>query len=280
MGTAVALTWGMGFVFSKAAIEHFPPILLMGFRFALTAAVLAWFVTPPWGSIGRIFVIAIVSAAIQYSLTFTGLKSLDASVAVLIVQLEVPFLVLLGVVLLNEKPTFTKWLGITVAFIGVFFIAGEPRLGGAWISMLMVVGGAFTWALGQVMLRTLHGVDGITATAWVALCATPQLFIMSAIFEADQMAAIRSAGWLVWATVIYLGLIMTAFGYGMWYTLVRRHPINTIAPFLLLMPLFSVFGSVVFLRETLTVEIIVGGSLVLTGVALIVFERPQSKFFG
>ena len=43
MAIAVPLVWGMGFVFAKGAIEHFPPILLMAFRFSPTALVLVWF---------------------------------------------------------------------------------------------------------------------------------------------------------------------------------------------------------------------------------------------
>ena len=48
MGLAVPLIWGLGVVFAKAAIGHFPPVLLMALRFTLTALVLVWFVKPPW----------------------------------------------------------------------------------------------------------------------------------------------------------------------------------------------------------------------------------------
>ena len=96
IGLIVPLIWGMGFVFAKTALEHFPPILLMAMRFSVTALVLVWFVKPPWALTGRIFVIALISAAIQYSLTFTGLQQIDASTAILVIQLEVPFIVFKG----------------------------------------------------------------------------------------------------------------------------------------------------------------------------------------
>ncbi len=88
MGLAVPLVWGMGVVFSKAAIEHFPPILLMALRFTLTALILVWFVKPPWRVMGQLVAIAFISAAIQYSLTFNGLRGVDASTAVLVLQIE------------------------------------------------------------------------------------------------------------------------------------------------------------------------------------------------
>ena len=77
----VPLIWGFGIVFAKAALEHFPPILLMAFRFEVTALAMIWFVKPPWRLMGKIFLISLVSAALQYGFTFTGLKYLDASTA-------------------------------------------------------------------------------------------------------------------------------------------------------------------------------------------------------
>ena len=277
-GIAVPLIWGMGFVIAKGAIDHFPPILLMAFRFTLAALVLVWFVKPPVDILGKIWGISIISAALQYSMTFTGLKGLDASVAALVVQLEVPFLVLFGIVFLKERPGIRKWAGIGLAFCGVALISGSPKLDNAWIPLFLVVGGAMSWALGQILVRVLKDIDGLTLVAWVAVFAAPQLFFMSFIFEHDQIAAIYSADLTVWGAVIYLGLIMTATGYYLWYTLVRRHPINVVAPFLLLLPVFAIIGSVLFLGEKLSTQIIAGGIIVLFGVGIIIVERrPENK---
>ena len=275
VGLTVALVWGMGFVFAKAALNQFPPVFLMALRFSVTAVALIWFVHPPKGQLLRIFWIAIVSAAIQYSLTFNGLKGLDASVAVLVVQLEVPFLVLIGVFALGETPGSRKWIGIAMAFVGVALMMGEPKVGAAWVSVLLVIGGAFTWAVGQAMIRTLKEIDGLTTTAWVAVWAAPQLFIMSYLLETDQLNSIMTAQWIDWTAVVYLGLVMTALGYWLWYSLVRKHPVSQVAPFLLMLPVFSVAGSMVFLGERPTLTGMAGGAVVIAGLAFILIERKQ-----
>lgn len=280
LGVSVALVWGMGIVFAKAAIGHFPPILLMALRFSVTALALVWFVRPPLAHLRALFGISLISAALQYSLTFTGLKGLDASVAALVVQLEVPFLVLIGAVALNERPGRRKWLGIAMAFAGVMLIAGAPRVAVAWGSVALVMGGAFTWAVGQGMIRALKDIDGLTLTAWIAVCAAPQLLIMSLIVETGHIVALQSAGWVVWSAVIYLGLAMTALGYGIWYSLIRRHPVSQVAPFLLMLPVFSVLGGVLFLGETLDLRTLLGGAIVISGVAVIVIERRPLAFAG
>jgi len=273
MGVTVALTWGMGIVFAKAAIAHFPPILLMSLRFCVTALALVWFVRPPLEHLKSLFWIALISAAIQYSLTYTGLKGLDAGVASLVVQLEVPFLVLIGAAALGERPGWRKWIGIAMAFFGVWQITGEPRIANAWGSVLMVISGAFVWAVGQAMIRRLKDISGLTVTAWIAVMAAPQLLVASLIFEKGHIAALQSAGIIVWAAVLYLGLIMTALGYGLWYTLIRRNPVSRVAPFLLLLPLFAVLGGVVFLDEVLSTQILLGGAIVIAGLAFILFDK-------
>ena len=276
MALFVPLLWGLGFVFAKGAINHFPPILLMAFRFSLTALVLVWFTPLPFGKFFQLFKIAIVAAAIQYSLTFTGVKGLEAGLASIIVQLEVPFLVILGALLLREKPGYKKWIGIAISFVGVATMSQQDELSGSFISIALVLGGCFAWALGQVMIRKLKDVSGMQVTAWIAVFAAPQLFFMSAIFEDGQVEAIRNANPLVWWTVLYLGLIMTCLGYYFWNTLIRHHDVSKVAPFLLLLPVFSVLGGNLFLGETITLEKFYGGATILLGIGVIVLNP---KFF-
>ena len=262
----------MALVFAKAAISHFPPILLMAFRFSVTAMALVWFIKPSGGQLRMLFLISFISATLQYSLTFTGLAGLDASATALIVQLEIPFLILIGAIFLKESPGWRRWIGITIAFFGVYQITGEPRIGNALWSVALVIGGGLTWATGQAMVRQLKNISGLTVAAWISILAFPQLFIMSAIFETGQFQAIQSAGWVVWSTVAYLGLIMTALGYYMWYTLIRRTPVSEAAPYLLALPLFSMAGGWFFLGEIATTQTLLGGGIIISGVALIVFE--------
>ena len=273
MALTVPLVWGMGLVLAKGAIEQFPPILLMGFRFTLTALLLVWFVPIPRKNLVWLFFTAIVASGIQYSLTFTGLKGLDAGIAALIVQLEVPFLVILGALLLAERPQPRQWVGIAVAFIGVALIANPSTFNGSLVPVALVIGGAMSWALGQIMVRRMKAISGLTVTAWTAVFAAPQLFVMSALFENGQVEAVQQAQPIVWVAVAYLGIVMTAFGYFLWNTLIRRHDVGRVAPFLLLLPLYASLGGMFFLGERPTVISIIGGAIILFGVGIITIQR-------
>jgi len=277
LAISVPVLWGLGFTFSKIALNEFPPILLMSFRFTLTALTLIWFVPIPRHLLRQIFFIALISATIQYGLTFYGLKLLDASTAALVVQLEVPFLAILGSVFLKEAVGLQRILGILISFTGVIMIAGEPRLAGNQLGIMLVASGALTWAIGQIMIRKLGSVGGFMLIAWVAAFAAPQLFLASLAIEGNPMPAIMAASWKVWAVIAYLGLIMTAVGYGIWYHLLGRHPVNHVGPFLLLLPVVAIAASVTLLDEQLTWWLVAGGIAVIFGVGIIVFEKNKAE---
>jgi len=274
---SVAVIWGMGFVIAKVGMAHFSPILLMALRFTLTAACLLCFFRPPPGILKQLFWISLISAALQYSLTFNGLRGIDASTAALLVQLEVPFGLIMAWLVFGDRIRPLQALGISISFGGAVLIIGEPRLAGDLIYAFMVIGGAFTWAVGQIMIKKLGNIGGFRLLTGVALFAAPQLFIASWLLEQGQLEQITTASISAWGAVIYLALVMTALGYGLWYRLLGHYSVNQVMPFLLLLPVTSVFGGIFFLGESLTIKIALGGGLAVIGVAMITIQR--SSFF-
>lgn len=275
--TSVAIIWGMGFVVAKAGMDHFSPIFLMALRFLLTAICLIGFFRPPPEMWKPLFWIALVSAAIQYSLTFTGVSGIDASTAALLVQLEVPFGLLLAWIVLGERLSIRQALGVMMAFVGAVLIIGEPQLSGNLIYAFMVIGGAFAWAVGQVMIKKLDQPGGFLLISGVAIFATPQLFLASYLFESGQIEQIRTASHGAWASVVYLGLVMTAFAYALWYQLIGRYSVNQVMPFLLLLPVVAVIGGIVFLDESLTLKVLLGGVMAIFGVGIITIQPSRSS---
>ena len=251
--------------------------MLMGMRFCIAAIILVWFVPRPHGHFKAIFLISIVSATLQYGLTFTGLSMIDASLAVIVIHLEVPFAVLLAYVLLRERPGIQRIIGIGLAFAGIILIAGQPNLRGQLFPIAMTASGALMWAIGQIMVKNLDKeVDSFSLIAWVGVFSGPQMLLASLIIEEGHMNAIKHATWVGWGTVLYLGIIMTALGYGIWYRVLSRNPISQLMPVLLLMPVITVDLSIALLGERPSAVIMLGGIIVLMGVAIIVIKRDHS----
>ena len=275
----VPITWGLGFTLAKIGMEQFSALLIMSIRFGIAGLVLVWFTKPPWGHMREIFVVALIGSTIQYGLTYNGLKGIDASTAAILVQLEGPILALMGTILLKEKLGSTRALGMGFAFLGVFIIAGEPRLDGHIDSVILLVAGSTVWAVAQIMISRLKGLSGITILAWVAIMATPQMLIASLIIEDGQWQAITSASLVDWSIIFYLAFIMTVVGYSVWYHLLSSVDVSQVSPFLMLLPITSIIAGIVLLDEKLTLSMIIGGLMIMTGVAstLINWRWPKKQ---
>lgn len=275
LALSVPIIWGMGFTFAKAGLGEFPPLFLMSLRFTLTALVLCWFFPLPRGQFGVLFLLALVSATIQYGLTFTGLKGLNASTAIFLVQLEVPFGALLAFVFFRDRLGWIRALGMLVAFGGVVIIAGAPNIRSQLFSVFLVISGALTWSLGQVMIKKMSSITGFQLIAWIAVFAGPQMFIASLLIETGHLEAVANASFVGWGTIIYMGLVMTALGYGIWYHVLTKYDVNLVMPFLLLLPVSSVIGAVAFLGERPDISTITGGMVIILGVAIIIFAGQR-----
>ena len=275
----VPITWGLGFTLAKVGMEQFPPLLIMSIRFGIAGLVLVWFTKPPWGHMREIFLVALIGSTIQYGLTYNGLKGIDASTAAILVQLEGPILALMGAILLKEKLGLMRILGMVLAFVGVFIIAGEPRLEGHMNSVILLVAGSAVWAVAQIMISRLKNLSGITILAWVAIMATPQMLLGSFIIEDGQWQAISTASLIDWSIIFYLALIMTVVGYSVWYHLLSSVDVSKVSPFLMLLPITSIIAGMILLDEKLTLPMIIGGLLIMTGVAstLINWHWPKKQ---
>ena len=275
----VPITWGLGFTLAKVGMEQFPPLLIMSIRFGIAGLVLVWFTKPPWGHMREIFLVALIGSTIQYGLTYNGLKGIDASTAAILVQLEGPILALMGAILLKEKLGLMRILGMVLAFVGVFIIAGEPRLEGHMNSVILLVAGSAVWAVAQIMISRLKNLSGITILAWVAIMATPQMLLGSFFIEDSQWQAISTASLIDWSIIIYLALIMTVVGYSVWYHLLSSVDVSKVSPFLMLLPITSIIAGMMLLDEKLTLPMIIGGLLIMAGVAstLINWHRPKKQ---
>ena len=275
----VPITWGLGFTLAKIGMEQFPALLIMTIRFGIAGLILVWFTKPPWGHMREIFVVALIGSTIQYGLTYNGLKGIDASTAAILVQLEGPILAIMGAFLLKEKLGITRALGMGLAFIGVLIIAGEPRLDGHLDSVILLIAGSAVWAVAQIMISRLKDLSGITILAWVAIMATPQMFVASLLIEDGQWLAITTASFIDWSIILYLALIMTVLGYSVWYHLLSSVDVSKVSPFLMLLPITSIIAGIVLLDEKLTSSMILGGLLIMSGVAstLISWNFPKKQ---
>ena len=272
----VMLLWGLNFAVVKTALLQVPPLLLVALRFAVVALLLLPFVPLPHGRWREVLLISFTLGFLHFALMFTGLAGIDAATAAIAIQLQVPFAALLAAFVFGDRPGWRRLLGMAIAFGGVGLIAGEPRLGGQYGALALVLAAAMCWSVANIQIKRLEGVSGMTLNAWMAVFATPQLLLGSWLLEDGQWAALTAADWRIAAAVFYQSVAVVVIGYGTWAWLLRQYDINQAMPFTLLVPPIGVFTGVFFLGEAFTWPLALGGLLTIAGVAIILIRRPRT----
>lgn len=275
LGVLTMLIWGLNFVMAKIGLAEFPPLLLIGLRFTLVAILLVAFVPVPKDKLPQILAASVVMGGLHFSLMFTGLTEVDAAVASIAVQIQVPFSSLLAAMFFGDKLGWRRAMAMVVAFVGIVLIAGEPRMAAKLAPLAMIIAASFLWAVGNIQVKQMGEMNEFSTNAWMAVFTAPQLFIASALFESGQIDSIVNASWAAWGAIAFMSIFVTIVGYGLWYYLLPRYPVNQTMPFILLMPVFGVLFGVWLLDELLSWQMIAGGVLTLAGVGVIVVRRPK-----
>jgi O-acetylserine/cysteine efflux transporter len=272
----IMMLWGGNLAVAKPALEQMPPVLVMALRFALIAVLLLPFARLPRGQIRPIALLSFTMGTLHFGLMFTALKELDAAVAAIVTQVQVPFAVLLAWAVFGDRPRWRRLTGIAVAFGGIALIAGEPQAALAALPLLITVAASFMWAVVNIQVKLIEGVDGVSLNAWMALFAIPQLLAVSLALESGHLPALLAADWLAWFAVAYAAIAVTVIGYVLWYRLLARHSVSLLMPFTLLVPVFGVLAGVLLRGEAFGWQRAAGAIVTLIGVAIIVLRRPET----
>ena len=279
IASLVPIFLGFGFVIAKPAFESFPPILLMGIRFTFAASILIWWFPIPRGYLKKIFIASFIANTLQYSITYTGLNYIEASSAVLLVQMEVPFGVIFAYFMLKEKPTIRALIGITIAFIGVYILTGSPNLDGKFFGIALTILGSAIWALGQVVVKPLSKEIGpLALVAWLALFSGPILISLSAIIDGNTINYLTKANFDHWLIAIYIGFLMQPITYGCFYYVLKNNPLYKVLPIVTMgIPPTGLLAAIFLLGEKPTAELFIGGAIIIFGVIMIVFTKPKNE---
>ena len=258
-------------------VLEFPPLFFLALRFLAIAFLLIPFVKRPTRQqFGPIAAISVFLGGLNFGLFYVGLGLGSGSMSAIAYQLATPFTILLAWPLLAERPSLITSTGVVIAFVGVVVLAARPGFTANAFPLLLVVVAAFAFAMSNVLTKRLGPFDPLMLMGWSSLLTVPQVTLMSLLVEHGQLASLMTAdqrGWLALAYTIFIGGIV---GFGLWFWLIARCSMARVAPFGLLLPVFAVISSVLFLGDQMTLRLIVGGLLAISGVAVAQI-RPSAR---
>lgn len=275
---AIVALWGLSFVAIKVALREIPPFALAALRFVLAALPLAFVERPrmPWRYIaGYGFAIGVC----QFGLLFLGMKlGMAAGLSSLVIQVQIFFTIGLAVAFLHDPLHREDLIGAVIATAGVVVLGAHELRGGATstlIGYLLVIAASLAWAVGNVVAKAgarFHD-DMFALVVWSSLVPPLPLALLAYFFEGGTQvwSAIAAASLLAWGSVLFLAWGATLFGFASWARLLHKYPTALVSPFALLIPVSGLASGAILLGEGLAPLQMAGVTLVLVGLAEVVF---------
>ena len=268
----VVLIWGGNFIAMRAGALDIPPYFLLGLRLAIAAIALAWFLRSPRGIVIPLMLIAFTMTTLHFGLALVGLQYVDAGTGAIAMQTAVPFAALIAWLLFREPLGWRRAAGMVVAFGGIVVLTGVPRIGARLDMLALMMLSAFFFSVATIQIKRLGPQDFMSLNGWISIFGALFAFAVSLAVETGQVKALGDARWPVIVGILYMALLASVFGQGLWYRLLPRYETNQVMPFTLLVPVLGVVFGVLLLDEAPSWRIVVGGIITVTGVAMIVFR--------
>jgi drug/metabolite transporter (DMT)-like permease len=277
----LSIIWGGAFVAIRQADFELSAVNLTLLRWIIVSAsflLLYPFVVKPrtgfqWRDTPRLFVVGLFNVAVYHLSLNYAEKTVDASLAGLLISLAPLFGVVLSAVVLREKVGLRLYLALALGLTGMLVIfAPDLNLGiTTLLGPLAVVLSAFSSGAFTVASKPLVTKYGpFPVAVWASLIGTELILPLSTQSLLQQAASLSGYGW---ASVLYLSLLSTVLANLIYFTLVGRQTVSRLSVQLYLVPLVSVTGGIVILGESLSAFTVAGGLILILAVTLVTRQR-------
>ncbi len=277
----VALFWGGTFVAGRMVGPLLPPPVSAMARFLIATALMCLIARVLEGGLPRLDRrLFLVTALLGFlgifaynNFFFAAVQLLPASRTALIVAMNPVATALLNALFFRHKLAPLRWLGIVISFAGASIVITHGDLAtltqgalgrGEWV----MLGGVLCWALYTILSQLIlkSGLSPVAATTYASLWGT----LLLTLYALPHLGQVHWEGLGLKAalSVAYLGIPGTAIAYIWYFDGVKELGAPRTAVFNNLVPVFGVTLSALLLHEHIPLSTLIGGVIVLSGVAL------------
>jgi drug/metabolite transporter (DMT)-like permease len=271
-----ATFWSLNFAATKYATATIPPMLLVALRFTVGGLLLLLVLRllEPKSRLRRGDILPMAAlgccgvATAQTGFTF-GVSLTSAGSTGLIFATAPVWGLLLGAILGLERPTWKGVIGLGLSIVGVALVVLEGLTSGhaSFVGdLLVLIAAFFVGAYAVLSMPLLERYTPLAVATYPVLFGIPLLLFVSS----PQMLSLEwgSVGAGPWAAVAYAGVFATAFAFAAWQRGISHIGANRVLVYQYLITVVGVTSGIVFFGETLGINKIAGGIVILLGVYL------------
>ena len=283
LALAIVAIWGTNFVVMKNCLAIFPPFLFAALRYTFALLPMAFLIPRPKVPLWNLALYGLLVGVGQFGIVYYAVNSqISPGLASLVIQTQVFFTIGFAMLINQERLRLYQVLALLLAVIGLLIIALHTDATTTLLGLALTVFAGFSWGVANTVGR-YAGIGSprelFAYVVWASAFAVPPLLLISAVFEggvAHLSAVLGQAPLGAWLGVFWQSWGNTLFGYAAWAWLLSKHPAAVVAPMPLLVPIFGMGASSLYLGEGLPAWKLFAAGLVMVGL-LINVSWPRLK---
>lgn len=280
----VYVVWGSTYLGIKIAIETMPPMLHGSLRFVTAALLLAGFLVIRKGLAPfRMSLRQFGGAALVGLLLLTGgngmvavaEQHISSGLAALLVA-SVPLWLVVFRFAVRDRPALLTLAGVLVGFCGVAALSLGGGASGGTTGIVVILVASLSWSIGSFLSARIPMPSSVWAASAIEMLAGGMgLAVVGTSFgERLDLAAVSGRSWLALA---YLVLVGSLVGFTAYTWLLGNARISLVSTYAYVNPVVAVLLGVLVVNEHITAQILLGGLVILIGVALVVSTERRAK---
>ena len=281
----LALIWSTSFLLIKVSVDSIPPFTLTAGRLTLAAFIFSAYLAYRRESIPLtprailIYVVmGVVGNALPFALISWGEVFISSSLTALLMGIMPIFTFILAHIFISSEPmTRRKTLGVSLGFLGLVVLVGISSLGELGqnlVGQLAVLGGATCYAIATVFVRTQPAFEGYKMAAGMSIVAAVISIAMAFVIE-DPLA-ISPTPVALWSMII-LGVFPTALAALIYFRIINSLGATTFAQINYIVPVLGGMWGVLFLGETLGLNVFFALAMVMCGIYLVQTRSRKNR---
>jgi drug/metabolite transporter (DMT)-like permease len=279
---ALCLIWSSTWVMIKVGLEGAPPMTAAGLRFIIASVIIFAILQKRRIALPRtaIFVkisvfIGLFQMAAAYALVYWAEQFISSGLTAILFA-TLPFVVaVLARFFLGDPLTPAKLGGIAIGIFGVGIIFQESLMAGgnSVKGIIAVLASVVCAGMSDIVIKKYSSQYNPVASIFLPMVIGAILLTGAGLLVEHD----RSIAWtpLTITSIIYLAVFGSVIGFGLFFWLIKHIDVTVIAYQTFIIPILAALIGWIFLKETITLRIIVGGGFVVAGIALAVI--PQSR---
>ncbi len=282
LGLVFVTMWSSAFTSARIVVAGAPPFFALSVRFAISGLI-ALGIGLALGQRIRldrrqwtaVVVFGLCQNALYLGLNFEAMRTVEASVAVIIASLLPLFVAGMSLLFLGERLSFPALAGLAAGFAGVVVIM-SARLGGGADprGVALCVVGILALSVATLMVRGASGGGDLWVVVGLQmLVGSAALLPAAAVLETWSV----TWSWPLAAAFTYTVLVPGLAATMIWFVLVGRIGATRAATFHFLNPFLGVAIAAAILGERVSARDVVGVAIIMAGILAVQLSRSGRR---